>query len=320
MKPTFLLLLITSFSFAQNDLEKGIQLQKESKYQEAKLIFERVLKSDPNNAEANCRLGQIYLNREFGDLDKAIEHCKRAVEINVKSSDYHYWLGEAYWERAGSSMPNIFKASSFASKAKEEHEKAIKLNPKYVEARLSLYKYYMKAPSIIGGGINKAKRFAEETLQIDESTGRRMKAAIHRKEKNFSLAEEEYKKAILANPKNVELYNIFGYFYIEQNKYDEAISQFKKYVELEPTDPNGHDSLAEAYFEKGLYDEALSEYKKSLEINPKFTSSVFGFAKTYQKKDLKDEAVKYYKQCINIDPNSNLAKESEKRINELMKN
>jgi tetratricopeptide (TPR) repeat protein len=319
MKTIILLLTVSTLLFAQGDIEKGIQLQKEKKYIEAKAIFEKVLKNEPNNAEANLRLGQLYLNI-FKDTDKAIEYFEKSVEINDKSSDYHYWLGTGYGIKASNS--NMFTAMRMAPKMKSEMEKAIELNAKNLEARQALFQYLMQAPSIIGGGIDKAKALAQETIKLDEATGRGMMARIYAKEEKFELADEEVKKVVALskstiNSKIGDLYNEFGYFYIRMKRYDDAIHQFKKYIEVEPDNPNGHDSLGDGYFAKGLYDEAIAEYKKAVQMDPNFTASIYNLGHAYEKKGLKDEALKYYNQCVNLNSNDRFAKKAKEKIKEL---
>ena len=58
---------------------------------------------------------------QLGDLDEAIEHGERAVELDEKNADYHFELGLLYAEDARDA--SIFRVPFVAGKVKEEFEK-----------------------------------------------------------------------------------------------------------------------------------------------------------------------------------------------------
>src|SRR5688572_14092411 len=59
---------------------------------------------------------------------------------------------------------------------------------------------------------------------------------------NYTKAIEEYRRSISIAPDFAPAYNIIGYAYRTEGRYDEAEQAFKKYVELIPNDPNPYDS------------------------------------------------------------------------------
>ena len=61
--------------------------------------------------------------------------------------------------------------------------------------------------------------------------------------------------------------NQLGYFYLNKNRYKEAIPIFKLNTEVFPNSANVYDSLGEAYMVNGQKDLAIKNYKKSLELN-----------------------------------------------------
>lgn len=67
----------------------------------------------------------------------------------------------------------MFGAARYASKTKDEFEKAVALNPKYVEARFGLVQFYASAPGIMGGSYDKAFEQAKEIKAIDPIVGHR---------------------------------------------------------------------------------------------------------------------------------------------------
>ena len=57
-------------------------------------VFQRVVRTNPNNSDAFFRLGLAY--RGLGEYDKAIATYKQAININPDSAKAHYGLGLTY--------------------------------------------------------------------------------------------------------------------------------------------------------------------------------------------------------------------------------
>ena len=62
--------------------------------------------------------------------------------------------------------------------------------------------------------------------------------------------------------------NNLGYYYMSQEKLEEAIVIFKLNVDAYPNDYNVYDSYGEALLAQGDREEAIENYKKSVELNP----------------------------------------------------
>ena len=71
-------------------------------------------------------------------------------------------------------------------------------------------------------------------------------------------------RAVTALPFSPGLYNIYGYFLLHTDRFDEAIRAFQTYVKLRPTEPNALDSLAEGYLVTGDLTSALDRYEAAL--------------------------------------------------------
>ncbi len=64
---------------------------------EAKTVYENVLKSDPNKAAAYTNLGVVYYQQ--GDLDGAITQFEKALAIEPQDAETQYMLGAAYVQK-----------------------------------------------------------------------------------------------------------------------------------------------------------------------------------------------------------------------------
>ena len=135
--------------------------------------------------------------------DDAIANNQRALKLQPGSSDFHTWMGRAYGEKAETVGP--LGAANLARKTKSEFEKAVQLNPVGSQARLDLAEYYIEAPAIMGGGIDKARAQADATARFDLAASHLILARIAQQHKDFGEAETEFKAAI-ATAKNPASY------------------------------------------------------------------------------------------------------------------
>ncbi|MBM4165442.1 MAG: tetratricopeptide repeat protein [Ignavibacteria bacterium] len=298
-------------SYAQVTLENGIQLFQTKQYAKAKPVFEQLQKQHSTNAEVLYYLGMIrYVHERH--IDDAIDYFEEAIELDEKNATYHYWLGSAYGSKASKS--NVFKQMYLAPKIKSEFERAVELDPKYIEARQGLAQYYLLAPGIAGGSVEKAKSQADAIVKLQPYRGYISYATIYAYEKDFSRAEEYYKKAIAVDTKKGAGYNVLGYFYLRQKRIDDAIAQFKKYVEVEPDTANSYDSLGDGLLEKGMIDDAIANYRNAIALDSVFSSSIFNLAKCYEKKGMKNDAKKMYERYLSLEASGTRADEAKEKL------
>jgi tetratricopeptide (TPR) repeat protein len=258
--------------FAINNLETGIQLLNEGKYAEAKEFFKEKIKENANDDTAYNFLGRCYLR--LGAYENAVECCEKAVAINDQVADYHFWLGQALTVKLQNS--NMFKRILLAPKVLDEFKKTVKLDSTHIGGHVYLGYYYLQAPALGGGDMKKAKEESTILLKLDEKQGRLLLIRIYEKENKLDLAEKEYEifaGSFNDSTDNYQFYNNYGYFLLNQNKYDKAIAMFQKQVHLAPADANAHDSLGDGFRAAGKLDEALAEYGAALKIDPNFKAS-----------------------------------------------
>ena len=153
------------------------------------------LKSSPNDAASYNMLCRAYYAVE--DWDRSISACEKAVALSPDNSDYRLWLGRAYGEKAD--RVNLFSAASLAKKLRTQFEAAVKLNPNNVEARSDLAEFYIDAPAIIGGGLDKARGQANALMNIAPAKSHYVNGRIAEKNKDQGTAEREYRAAIDAS-------------------------------------------------------------------------------------------------------------------------
>lgn len=163
---TFLLLSITCVAYAQSDLQKGVSLYQSKRLEDAIKSFKSIEKSSSDYGIAQYYLGRIAYDKK--QYDDAVDFFKVATEKSPTNGEYFNWLGDAY--SGVGSESSIFTQMSVGPKALKAWEKAAHLNPKIINARVSLVDSYIVAPEFMGGGEGKAKAVANEVLPLLEES------------------------------------------------------------------------------------------------------------------------------------------------------
>jgi len=175
------------------------------------------LSSAPADAESANLLCRAYYALE--DWDRAESSCRKAASLDPENSRFHLWLGRVYGEKAD--RVNFMSAASLAGKVRGEFERAVQLNPKDVEARLDLAQFYIDAPSIVGGGEQKAREQAEFIRTLDSGRDHWIYARIAEKKRDFATAEREYRQYIDLSHGDAEAWLNLALFFRHQKRYDE---------------------------------------------------------------------------------------------------
>lgn len=189
----FLLLFLTPiFAISQTDFEKAEKLFFSKNFDQSRVLFENILKENPNNLKTVEYLGDIAGQNK--SWDNAIYYYKKLKQLKPLEANYHYKYGGVMGMKAKES--NKFKALGMISEIKSSFEKAISLYPKHIEARVALVELYLQLPGIVGGSEKKALLYANEIAQISAVDGYLSKGHIAEYFGRYKEAEGQYKKAI----------------------------------------------------------------------------------------------------------------------------
>ena len=188
-----LLLLAAMLKPAQADSARD--MLSTGRADEAVQTLERQIDRDPNDAESYNLLCRAYFMME--EWDRGIPACERATKLDPQNSLYHLWLGRIYGEKA--SRVGFLSAAGLAKKVRASFERAVQLDPKNWEARVDLAEFYLQAPSIVGGGQDKARAQAEALFSLNPAMAHWILARVAGRNKDAAGAELEYKAAIAAS-------------------------------------------------------------------------------------------------------------------------
>jgi tetratricopeptide (TPR) repeat protein len=207
----FALLFVTPLLVA--DETQADALLQQGRVDDAAAMLQDLLAFQPNNAQAHQLFCRVYYAQD--KADSAIHECELAVANAPGSSEDHMWLARAYGFKAAHASP--FSALGLAIKVHNEFEHAVQLDPENFQAMSDLGEYYVAAPSLIGGGVDKAQALAARMQPRFPAQAHRLLALVAEKKKDIPAAEAEFLAAVAAG-KTTEAYINLGDFYERQNQ------------------------------------------------------------------------------------------------------
>jgi predicted O-linked N-acetylglucosamine transferase (SPINDLY family) len=165
----------------QNIMARANRYHQNGDYHQAKLLYQKILFSDPQNADALQYSGIIAM--QCGDLDQAIQLIEKAVTIRPDSSVFHNNLAMAYKDNDQYELAQI------------HYKKALALNPNNSVLHFNLGALYQTCSQ------DEDARIAyEQSLRINPN-----QPLVHHNLCNLLLNHGDVKHAILSAKTAMEL-------------------------------------------------------------------------------------------------------------------
>ena len=269
----------------QDNLMLGISLARHGLFSEAMAIFDSIIDSYPDYAEAYCNRG-IALGR-MERYEEALKELDRAIELRP---DY----AEAYCNR-GIALARMERYEE----ALKELDRAIELRPVYAEAYCNR-----------GIALARMERYEEALKEIDRAMELRPDyaeaycnrgIALSRMER-YEEALKELDRAIELRPVYVEAHCRRGITLGRMERYEEALKELDRAIELRP-------DYAEAYCNRGIalarmerYEEALKELDRAIELRPDYAEAYCNRGIALTRMERYEEALKELDRAIELRP------------------
>jgi tetratricopeptide (TPR) repeat protein len=235
-----LFVLIAGLTAAAAAQPGARSLYQQTQYQQALELLK-----DPGDVQSLQLAAQCWYGLE--DYRKATEILERAIAQAPTTASLQLWLGRAYGRRAETS--SFLSAPRHASKARQAFERAVQLDPRYVEAMNDLFEYYMQAPGFLGGGKDKAEALMKRIAALDKAEGYFAEARLLEDRKDYAAAEDRYRKAVAAAPENAGRVLDLAKFLARRGRFEESERQFDQAHRIAPNDPNVWFQRAATYVE-----------------------------------------------------------------------
>ncbi|HJP39387.1 MAG: tetratricopeptide repeat protein [Gammaproteobacteria bacterium] len=224
-------------------------------------ICNRLLKVEPDNAEALSLLGGIAIQQ--GRPDQAIDLFSRAIKFDASQPSFHQGLGIAYCNHGKLSAAVIC------------FQQAIALDPKNPATHNNLGNYYQQA-----GKPAEATRCYRKAIAMDPAylPGYINLAEILDLQRKHKKAIRVYEKALRVGADRPEnqahlalLHHRLGLALRQLERTDKAIAHFREALARQPTFALAHNSLGGALLARNEPTAAIACFQKALEFEPGLT-------------------------------------------------
>jgi tetratricopeptide (TPR) repeat protein len=307
-------------------LKAGEELEGAGKFEEAEVMYRRVVEMAPKSARGWLQLG-LLLDEELERYDEAEKAYRKAIEIDHKFVPAWMLFGlllqekleryddaeKAYrkaveigeksaWPWAGLASLLYEKLSRY-DEAENAYRKAIEIDQEFAPAWIGLAGLLHEKLE----RYDEAEKAYRKAIEIDESLAWAwawLGQLLDEKLERYDEAEKAYRKAIEIDEKSAWTWAHLAYLLHENlERYDEAEKAYRKVIEIDQQFAAAWALLGQLLHEKlERYDEAEEAYRKAIEIEQKYE---WAWAKLgellHEKLERYDEAERAYRKAIEID-------------------
>lgn len=242
-------------------VEHAWDLLAQGKRQEAVQVLRKIVKTDPQDADARLLLGSIL--SEDGDRAGSIEQLDEAVRLRPNSAEAHNALGEAY---------NTF---SETHAARGEFEKAVALKPGFGQAQVNLGLVLLEAgePDAAAPHLDHAIQSLGHTE--DAAYPHYLRAKVYTEHNQIEKAAEQLQEAVTLRPDFAEAWSDLGQARKVLLDGPGALAAFSRAVQVNPQDDIAQYRLGAAYLDQGKPHEAVLHLEDADRLKPGSQSTLY---------------------------------------------
>lgn len=237
-------------------------------------------------------------------LEEAFKLAEQCVAAHPKESICQEALGNVLGTKALNA--GIFSAMGYAGKIRDAFRTAVDLDPNNLSAKFSLQQYYLAAPGIVGGGVDKAQAFAAETGKINPAAAKVLLAMIDVRNEDVARAEAlaltftPSPIDALANQQRDTWWSI-GQSYVQAKKFNDADRVFRTMQARFPDSELGSYGLGRTLQEQDQHRAALPLFEQALKIAPR-SVIYYRMAQSQQALHADADASATYTKALNVRP------------------
>ena len=302
---------------AQQPLDAARQAYDKGDYQRAISILTGAAQKEPNNAEIQLLLTKCYL--EAKRYDDAVKSGEKLVAIDPKSSLYHQWLGDAYGQKAD--HVSMLSAYPLARKTQKEFETAVQLDEHNFDATQDLVEYDCTAPSMVGGGEDKAQPLIQKLMSMDAAEGHYAAGVCKAVKKDLPVADVEYGKALDSKPKLPGRVFDIGDYFMQRGQGDKLLIVATQGEALAPKDPRVGYYRAVGWILQGENnpdaEKLLKSYLQEAPVRSTYPPPWYAhywLGRLYELQKDPAKARSEYQEALKLDPKSKRAQDALKKL------
>ncbi len=269
-------------------IAKAIECHKSGKFQDAELIYRRIIEAQPNNVDALHLLGALA--HQHNHNEEALPYVQKALNLNPDNSQFLNTLGSIY-----SALGQYNNAIHNLSRAIELD----KLNIGAIYNLANTFKLLKDYPAAINT-YRKVLISASRHIAALNNLG-----IVYQLTGNLKEAKQCFYLALEVDPNSLETILNLGNIAISEGNYNKALKLLKSEIIKYPNNYRLSNNIAIAYQFLEEDDKAIDAHNKTIELNPNFVGAYENLAAVLQKSYRLDEAITSYRRLLEIKPNNN---------------
>lgn len=236
---------------------------------------------------------------ESEQFENASANFKKLIQATPKNGDLYFYCGENFfkWDKEDSAQVYYQKGTE-AEPSNPLNYVGLGKIAFFAEDVQKGQSYFDKANTLLPSKANKQLVMAPEKHQ--SVLVKMAETYTNAPLKKLDDAKKLLEAAININPKNPDVYVVFGDYYLESNDGSTAIINYKKCQELDPTSSKAKLRIGKLYERARNYPEALKYYKEAVAMDSTFAPAYRELGELFSKAQRYDEAKENYKKFLKL--------------------
>ncbi len=226
---------------------------------------------------------------ETGQLETAIAHCRRSLELDQDNINARDNLGVC-----------LYTLGKY-NQALDHWKYLVRLKPDdpNFEQKISMALVQLDQPDQAKKHLDKALEFNPDDPELHNLMG-----IILSKQGRSEDAVQQYQRTLQLDPGNYQVHANISQNLVNQGKYEEAIEHYTKQLGFNPDDADGHLGLAMALVRVDRIDEAVKHYNETLRLKPDNSSALSNLGTALYKLGKANLAIEKWQQVLKLEPDN----------------
>ncbi len=300
-------------------LPRAVQLHQTGEIEQAREIYQQILRQEPNHLHALNLLG--LAGWQTGRHAEAVEYLERAIAIDPNQAAFYGNLAEARrglgqigqaiecYAQAVRLQPSavvvhinlgtLLQQAGQPEHAIASYGRALELDPQNVLARYHLGKAFEQQgkPQPAESCYNQVLESVPEHVPSLEAL-----AALLKARGDLAGAVQLYERALRPEPQIASHHFDLGNVYQLSRRWNEAVACYRRALDINPQYSEAFSNLVNALRELNQLDEALICAERAVQLRPESAPSANNLAVVLQDMGRLDEARKQFERAVLLDP------------------
>ncbi len=230
-----------------------------------------------------------------GNVERAISLLETAVTADPRFALAHAWLARASWVRYQAT-----KDASWADRAREASQRALRLDPDDASVRIGLARIYSMQGNT-AEALAEAQRAAALRPASDEAARVLATILVDAGEPEVALAEAQ--RAVDLRPTEAENHTVLAWVHYRAGRFRSAADQYRRVSELQPDNAYALHMRGTALNAAGDLEGAMAAYRRALELSPQAPTWANLGGIQYARGDLAG-ALRSFQEAARLEPTS----------------